>query len=469
MALFVSGKLFKKAGEGSGGGGGDKHNLGWFSTLSELQTAYPTAEAGDWAIVGTTDTVWIWDTDNSEWVDSDQKGQVTSVNNKTGAVTLTASDVGAATSAQGAKADTAVQPSDLATVATTGLYSDLSGTPTIPDAVQFSTMPTASVDYLGRIIEFTGTTDSTYTNGYFYKCVSDGQTPATYSWTQTDVQPQAGGLPSQTGQSGKFLTTDGTDASWSDKPLVNIATDADSFGVGGRNTGGRYNTSLNGTIFSQYCEGNVVIAGSAGSGASNTSNSVIIGGNSGNGDQSVIVIGSGAKTGAGGGKLGIAIGRRAGAMATGAIQLGGSSESVATENYSANTFKVANANGNFEMMSADGTIPTDRFTTTPVADGSYVPTVTISSGVATRTWGAAGGGATSATGTLVAASWSSSTQTINVTGVTASNNVIVAPAPASQADYTSAGIMCTAQGAGTLTFTCTSTPASDLTVNVLIM
>lgn len=37
-----------------------------------------------------------------------------------------------ATSAQGAKADTAVQPGDLATVAITGAYSDLSGTPTIP-------------------------------------------------------------------------------------------------------------------------------------------------------------------------------------------------------------------------------------------------------------------------------------------------------------------------------------------------
>lgn len=39
-----------------------------------------------------------------------------------------------ATTAQGAKADTAVQPGDLATVATTGAYSDLSGTPTIPAA-----------------------------------------------------------------------------------------------------------------------------------------------------------------------------------------------------------------------------------------------------------------------------------------------------------------------------------------------
>lgn len=37
-----------------------------------------------------------------------------------------------ATAAQGSKADTAVQPGDLATVATTGAYGDLSGQPTIP-------------------------------------------------------------------------------------------------------------------------------------------------------------------------------------------------------------------------------------------------------------------------------------------------------------------------------------------------
>lgn len=37
-----------------------------------------------------------------------------------------------ATAAQGTKADTAVQPGDLATVATTGSYNDLSDTPHIP-------------------------------------------------------------------------------------------------------------------------------------------------------------------------------------------------------------------------------------------------------------------------------------------------------------------------------------------------
>lgn len=41
-------------------------------------------------------------------------GAVDSVNGKTGVVVLSASDVGAATTAQGAKADTAVQPAALA-------------------------------------------------------------------------------------------------------------------------------------------------------------------------------------------------------------------------------------------------------------------------------------------------------------------------------------------------------------------
>ena len=72
----------------TGGGSGDQHNLGYYADLEALQEAHPTAEAGDWAILGSTDTVWIWDTDNSEWVDSDQKGQVTSVNNQTGDITI---------------------------------------------------------------------------------------------------------------------------------------------------------------------------------------------------------------------------------------------------------------------------------------------------------------------------------------------------------------------------------------------
>ena len=50
-----------------------------------------------------------------------------------GSDAITPGSIGAATAAQGALADTAVQPGDLATVATSGAYADLSGTPSIPD------------------------------------------------------------------------------------------------------------------------------------------------------------------------------------------------------------------------------------------------------------------------------------------------------------------------------------------------
>lgn len=74
------------------------HNLGYFATQSALESAYPSASAGDFAIVGTTDTVWVWDADTEAWLDSGAGGAVVSVNGKTGVVILNATDVGAAAS-----------------------------------------------------------------------------------------------------------------------------------------------------------------------------------------------------------------------------------------------------------------------------------------------------------------------------------------------------------------------------------
>lgn len=56
--------------------------------------------------------------------------------------------------------------------------------------MQFSTMPTASADNLGLIVIYTGATSGSYTHGYVYECVSDGQDPATYSWVETPVQDE---------------------------------------------------------------------------------------------------------------------------------------------------------------------------------------------------------------------------------------------------------------------------------------
>lgn len=55
--------------------------------------------------------------------------------------------------------------------------------------IQYETMPTASADYVGKIVQYTGTTDSNYTNGYFYVCVGTTENDVTtYSWSNIEVQ-----------------------------------------------------------------------------------------------------------------------------------------------------------------------------------------------------------------------------------------------------------------------------------------
>lgn len=73
------------------------------------------------------------------------------------------------------------------------------------------------------------------------------------------------------------------------------------------------------------------------------------------------------------------------------------------------------------------------------------------------------------TATLSSGSWSSKKQTVSVSGVTASNTVIVTHAPASYANYVNCHVRCTAQAADSLTFTCDTVPSANITVNVLIL
>lgn len=210
------------------------------------------------------------------------------------------------------------------------------------------------------------------------------------------------GLPSQTGNAGKFLTTDGTDASWSDKPLANTATGSNSLTVGG--------------------------------GATGQSSSVNIGKNSTANASSVVAVGYQAYCG---GTGSVAIGTNGMAMANNSILLNASGS--LSRNMTPNTFMVTNTNGEYEMMSANGTIPTGRLTKV------------------------------NTTITLASADWSANSQTVNVTGITATGIVFVSPDPTDQSAYTSAGIICSAQGAGTLTFTCDTTPSADIDVVVVML
>ena len=73
--------------------------------------------------------------------------------------------------------------------------------------------------------------------------------------------------------------------------------------------------------------------------------------------------------------------------------------------------------------------------------------------------------------TLPASGWNANTktQTVSVSGVTATVNLIITAAPDSYMAYAEAGVRCTAQGSGTLTFSCETVPTADVAANVLIL
>lgn len=335
---------------GGEGGGSDPHNLGWYATQSALTTAHPTAGNGDWAIVGSTDTVWVWDSDTTAWKDTGQAG-----------------------------------------------------------------------------IE----------------------------------------LPSQTGNSGKFLTTNGTAASWSDKPLVNKSTESTSltiFSYNGSSYG--YNTNIGYSSLGGYC-------------------CTAVGAEASAGNNFACAFGQGAK---GQGQWSIALGYKAKATQSYGIQIGPGTNSTP------NSLSVAlSATSNYTLLSSDGTIPEARLADTTNAQQGDVLTLDAN-GDAVWQAGGSGGGLPSQTGnagkflttdgtdaswsditkvnttiTLAAADWSSNTQTVTVNGVTSTSVVLVAPDPADTTDYVSAGILCTAQGTNSLTFTATTTPSADIDVVVVAM
>ena len=46
---------------------------GWYETEETLRAAHPTGENGQWAIVGSTDTIWTWDSDTGAWKNTSVK------------------------------------------------------------------------------------------------------------------------------------------------------------------------------------------------------------------------------------------------------------------------------------------------------------------------------------------------------------------------------------------------------------
>lgn len=198
---------------------------------------------------------------------------------------------------------------------------------------------------------------------------------ATYTWTRIDVQPQASGLPDQTGHSGEFLTTDGTDASWAAvSALQNTATGTSSLTILGTATASieALNIGTGSKATSNYAMATGIDAKATGqfsvaigrlAEASGEASKVIGGGQAT--AQRALVVGNGQATGVGSTQIGC----------------------YYQTNSDPNTVKFANANGNFEIMDANGNLPADRLaSTTGLADGNYRLRLTMASGVPTLSW-----------------------------------------------------------------------------------
>lgn len=73
------------------------------------------------------------------------------------------------------------------------------------------------------------------------------------------------------------------------------------------------------------------------------------------------------------------------------------------------------------------------------------------------------------TATLTVDGWTNNSQTIAIRNVTENNTVLVGSSPSNNDAYTESGVLCTAQGNGTLTFTCKDKPNVALQANIIIL
>ena len=440
------------------------------------------------------------------------------------------------------------------------------------------TMPIASASNLGKVIQYVGTTDANYTNGYFYKCVSiespesfvkiedvsyepsdpcyweisvtdfekfrstycmqDDQVVASrlyfgiggwdndvgYNYTtETDFVPkystdidglslddihysygsadyQGDGVIYQYTPAGAITYTwkqiDVQDA------IANKGTGVDSFAIGEETTANKL-CSLSVGFKAQATGKGAVAIGvcqyadeqsrktAQGPIASGTS-SIAIGGGStrsytdssaqATGHQSIsigalskatsddsLAFGTNAESKA---KASIAIGCEIQANAEYSIQLGTTDTYVCrTYNNDANTFKVANSNGNFEMMSADGTIPAARLADTTSAVRGNILTM----GTGGKAFWGPSVSIPASTITLLTSNWTTDVQTgkinqtVTVQGVTANSIVFIGAAPASVTDWDVFGVLCVEQGTDQLKFEATNVPNNNITVNVVIL
>ena len=122
-----------------------------------------------------------------------------------------------------------------------------------------------------------------------------------------------------------------------------------------------------------------------------------------------------------------------------------------------------------ELYSKRGEVQDGSITVGKLSGSFALPAEKIAGGAVTKEKIASGATYTTTSISLSSSGWSNRQQTVNIGAVTAGNCVIVSPAPSSFTEYGNAGVRATAQGAGTLTFTCNTVPGGALNVNVVIL
>lgn len=120
------------------------------------------------------------------------------------------------------KTDKATLKTNLETQGITGLSDSDTFTELVPEVlnitreggqvIQYDIVPTASSEYANKIIQYIGTTDATYTNGYFYKCIDNG---GLYSWERINVQPKV--IPESVTNSNSTYTISSLEGNYSYK------------------------------------------------------------------------------------------------------------------------------------------------------------------------------------------------------------------------------------------------------------
>lgn len=241
---------------------------------------------------------------------------------------------------------------------------------------KYSTMPTAASTNEGWIVQYTGATDSTYTHGYIYECVSDGQTPATYSWTAVSVQAGGGGS-SYTAGTGIDITSGVI--SVAAPTLQNTATGTSSITIGGTPQALGYRVNI-GVASDGACAVGYQASGVCSFGyraTASLSNAAAFGSDANASGAYATAIGCDSQAT---GNTSIALGRNAKATAQCAYMIG------PWTNSTANTLKVGFSSASYELLSSDGTIPAARHASLPAADGTYVLKLVIASGVPTLSW-----------------------------------------------------------------------------------